>query len=111
MTDFFNAEGGLNPALWSPSGIVLSSLAAINGSPPIMPALMFGPSGMQMSGISGPGQFAGVQSQTAYYAPFTLTARVTSLAEIAIPFAVYLVSPDQRQWFSLAGHVGGRGHR
>ncbi|HEY3854434.1 MAG TPA: DUF6600 domain-containing protein [Verrucomicrobiae bacterium] len=110
LTDFFNAEGGLNPALWSPSGNILSYLAAINGSPPIMPALMFGPSGMQMSGISGPGQFSGVQTVTAYAAPFTLTARVTSLSDMAIPFEVYLVSPDQHQWFSLAGHIGGRGH-
>ena len=111
FTDFFSAEGGLNPAFWSPQGNVLSSLAAVNGSPPIMPALVFGPGGMQMSGISGPGQLTGVQSVTAYAAPFTLTARVTGLVQAAIPFEVYLVSPDQRQWFSLAGHLGGAGHR
>jgi hypothetical protein len=36
---------------------------------------------------------------------------VTALAEAAIPFEVYLVSPDTRQWFSVAGHLGGAGHR
>jgi hypothetical protein len=111
LVDFFNAEGGLNPAFWATQGSVLAGLASANGSPPMMPAIVFGPGGMQMSGVNGPRQFTGVQSVTAYSAPFTLTARVTGLAEAAIPFEVYLVSPDFRQWLSVAGHLGGAGHR
>lgn len=111
LADYFNAEGGLNPALWTTQGNVLASLAAVTGSPSIMPALVFGPGGMQMSGVNGPGQFTGIQSSMAYAAPFTLTARVTGLAEAAIPFEVYLVTPDLRQWLSVAGHLGGEGHR
>jgi hypothetical protein len=111
LADYFNAEGGLNPALWTPQGNVLASLAAASGSQSIMPALVFGPAGMQMAGVNAPGQFTGVQSVGAYSAPFTLTARVTGLAEAAIPFEVYLVSPDLRQWLSVAGHLGGAGHR
>jgi hypothetical protein len=111
LADYFNAEGGLNPAFWTIQGNVLGSLAAANGSPPIMPALVFGPGGMQMSGVSAPRQFTGVQSLGAYSAPFTLTARVTGLAEEAIPFEVYLVRPDLQQWLSVAGHLGGAGHR
>ncbi len=111
LADFFTTEGGLNPAFWTTQGSALTGLAAANGSPPIAPALVFGPGGMQLSGVTGPGQFTGVQSLTAYAAPFTLTVRVTGLAEPAIPFEVYLVSPDFRQWLSVAGHVGGAGHR
>ncbi len=111
LVDNFYTEGGLNPALWTAQGNVLASLAAVNGSPPIMPALVFGPGGMQMSGVNAPRQFTGVQSLGAYAAPFTLTVRVTGLAEMAIPFEVYLVSPDLRQWLSVAGHLGGAGHR
>jgi hypothetical protein len=65
---------------------------------------------MQLAGISGPSQFTGVQSVSAYAAPFSFTARVTGLAPMAIPFEVYLVSPDLRQFVSLAGHLGGEGH-
>jgi hypothetical protein len=71
--------------------------------------LSFSPAGMQMSGVNGPGQFAGIQSVGAYMAPFTLTATVSGLAAEGIPFNVYLVSPDLRQWLSVAGHLGGAG--
>jgi hypothetical protein len=104
-------EGGLNPALWVPQGNVLSALTAMNGAAPITPSISFGPAGMQMAGTGGPMQFAGLQSRVPYSAPFTFSARVTASAQFAIPFEVYLVSADLHQWISLAGHVGGAGHR
>ena len=64
---------------------------------------------MQMSGVNGPGQFAGIQSVGSYSPPFTLTATVSGMEERGIPFEVYLVSPDLRQWLSVAGHLGGAG--
>jgi hypothetical protein len=111
LADFFNMEGGLNPAFWTTQGGALANLAGVNGSAAMMPGIGFGPGGMIIGGISGPAQFTGVQSLSAYAAPFNFTARVTGLAEMAIPFEVYLVSPDLRQWVSLAGHLGGAGHR
>ena len=111
LFDNFFTDAGLNPTLWTVQSPVLSSMAAMNGAAPIMPALAFSPAGMQMSGVTGPAQFAGIASVAAYTAPFTLTATVTGLAAEATPFEVYLVSPDYRQWLSVAGHLGGPGHR
>ena len=64
---------------------------------------------MQMSGVNGPAQFAGVQSTALYSPPFSLSTTVTGLAERGIPFEVYLISPDLRQFLSVAGHLGGAG--
>ncbi|HEY3913820.1 MAG TPA: hypothetical protein VGN61_04965, partial [Verrucomicrobiae bacterium] len=111
LADYFNMEGGLNPALWTPQGNVLASLTAINGSASVMPGVSFGPAGMQIAGTGGPLQFAGLQSLAPYASPFSFTARVTGLAQVAIPFEVYLVSTDMHQWVSLTGHLGGSGHR
>src|SRR5579872_7509224 len=71
LFDTFANEPSLNPALWTVQSDVLRSLAAFNTAAPIMPMLAFGPGGMQMSGINGPGQFMGVASVTPYFAPFT----------------------------------------
>ena len=107
LFDTFSADGALNPGLWTAQSGLLGSLAAANGAVQVIPALAFGPGGMQMSGITAPGQFMGVQSVGSFMAPFTFTAVVTGLAERAIPFEVYLVSPDLRQFIRVAGHLGG----
>ena len=88
---------------------LLQSLAQWNGSASMPPMLAFSPAGMQLSGVNGPGQFTGIQSVGAFMAPFTLTTTVSGLAAEGIPFDVYLVSPDLRQWLSVAGHLGGVG--
>jgi len=106
--DNFFADGGLNPALWQTQSGVLSSLAAMSGSQ-VLPELAFSPTGLQMSGIRGPGQFMGIQSTTAFAAPFTFSATVSGLAQNGVPFEIYLVSGDLQQWVSIAGHLGGRG--
>jgi len=106
--DNFFAEGGLNPGLWTFQSGVLSSLAAMHGSQ-VLPALTFTPSGLQMSGVRGPGQFMGIQSTAAFAAPFTFSATVSGLEQYGVPFEIYLVSGDLQQWVSVAGHLGGRG--
>jgi hypothetical protein len=109
LADVFTTDAGLNPSVWMMQTPLLLSLAQWNASAPMPPMLSFGPAGMQMSGVNGPGQFTAVQSVGAYMAPFTLTATVSGLAPEGIPFDVYLVSPDLRQWLSVAGHLGGAG--
>ena len=109
LVDVFNTDASLNPSVWMMQTPLLQSLAQWNGSASLTPMLAFGPAGMQMSGVNGPGQFAGIQSLGAFVAPFTLTATVSGLAPEGIPFDVYLVSPDLRQWLSVAGHLGGAG--
>ena len=111
FSESFAAEPGLNAGLWTTQSGVLASLAAVRGASFISPYLAFGPAGMQMSGASVFRQITGVQSVGSYVAPFTLTATVSGGAELAVPFEVYLVSADLRQWLSLAGHLGGAGRR
>ena len=111
LVDAFSSDASLNPSVWMMQTPLLQSLAQWNRSV-LMPAgLGFGPAGMQMSGVNGPGQFTGIQSAGLYEAPFTFTTTVSGLAPEGIPFDVYLVSPDLRQWISVAGHLGGAGGR
>jgi len=109
LMDVFNTDAGLNPSVWMIQTPLVQSLAQWNGSASMPPMLSFGPAGMQMSGVNGPGQFTGIQSVGMFAAPFTLTATVSGLAAQGVPFDVYLVSPDLRQWISVAGHLGGAG--
>jgi hypothetical protein len=109
LQDSFFADTGLNPALWTAQSSLVQSLASAKGSVSTAPTLVFGPSGLQMSG-AGRGQLAGIQSAGSYAAPFTLTATVSGQQDNGIPFELYLVSGDLRQWLSLAGNLGGRGH-
>jgi hypothetical protein len=51
----------------------------------------------------------GIQSRASFMPPFRFSATVTGLEQNVIPFEVYLVSGDLRQWVSIAGHLGGRG--
>lgn len=108
LQDNFFSDPGLNPALWTTQSGVLTALAAMHGSQ-VLPALAFSPSGMQMSGVGGPGQFMGIQSTAAFVAPFNFSVTVSGLAQSAVPFEIYLVSADLQQWVSVAGHLGGRG--
>ncbi len=109
LTDVFTSDAGLNPSIWMMQTPLLQSLAQWNGSAPMPTMLGFGPAGMQMSGVNGPGQFVGIQSVGAFAPPFTLTATVSGMAAAGVPFDIYLVSPDMRQWVSVAGHLGGIG--
>lgn len=109
LMDAFTTDAGLNPSVWLLQTPLLQSLAQWNGSAALPPILAFGPAGMQMSGVNGPGQFAGIQSAGSYSPPFTMTTTVSGMAERGVPFEVYLVSQDLRQWLSVTGHLGGAG--
>jgi len=110
LLDNFFTDGGLNPSLWQTQSPVLTSLAVANHGEFVTPNLVFSPSGMEMSGIGGGKKFMGIQSTMAYAAPFSFSATVTGMAQDAIPFEIYLVSGDMRQWLSVSGHLGGRPH-
>ena len=111
LVDVFSSDASLNPSVWMMQTPLLQSLAQWNGSVSMPPVAAFSPAGMQLSGVNGPGQFTGVQSVASFAAPFSITTTVTGLAPEGIPFEVYLVSPDLRQWLSVAGHLGGEGRR
>lgn len=111
LADNFGTDAGLNPGLWAAQTPLLSSLAQFSGAVLVPPGLTFGPAGMQMSGVAGPGQLTGVQSVASFTPPFKVTATVSGRVEEGIPFDLCLVSPDLRQWLSVAGHLGGAGER
>lgn len=111
LFDNFGTDAGLNMGAWTTHSPLLENLAGAYGSPMISPMVGFSPAGLQVSGINGPGQFTGIQSVASYAGPFNLTATLSAASEIGVPFALYLVSADMRQWFSLTGHLGGEGHR
>jgi len=90
--DNFATDAGLNPSVWMMQTPLLQSLAQWNSSAGLLPALSFGPTGMQMSGVNGPNQFAGIQSVGSFSPPFTLTATVSGLEERGIPFEVLCLS-------------------
>jgi hypothetical protein len=109
LVDVFSTDAGLNPSLWLTQSPLLMSLAQWNTAASVPPVLGFGPAGLQMSGLNGPNEFTGIQSVGAFSPPFALTATVSGLEERGIPFQVYLVSPDLRQFLTVAGHLGGAG--
>ncbi len=109
LIDNFTTDGGLNPSIWSIQTPLLQNLAQWNGAASMPPMMAFSPAGLQLSGVNGPGQFTGIQSAGVYAAPFSVTARVSALSAEGVPFELSLVSPDLRQWLSVAAHVGGMG--
>jgi hypothetical protein len=109
LVDNFTTDAGLNPSVWMSQTPLVQNLAVFNGAVAVPPAIIFSREGMQMSGVIGPRQFAGIQSVGSYLPPFTMTATVSGLAQEGVPFEVYLVSADLRQWLSVAGHLGGMG--
>ncbi len=111
LADNFGMDGGLNPSLWTMQSGILAGLAANHGSALVPASLGFSPAGMQMSGPGGIGQMTGIQSIGSYAAPFSMSVTVSGNSEVAIPFEVYLVTADLRQWLSLSGHLGGPGAR
>jgi len=110
LSDNFFADGALNPYLWQTQSPVLAGVGQARGQL-VYPALTFTPSGLQMSGIHREGELTGIASAASYAAPFNFSVTVTGLNQDAVPFEVYLVSPDLQQWVSISGHLGGRGER
>ncbi len=109
IVDNFAADLSLNPAVWTRQSDLLMRYAAVKGCRLVLPALAFGPAGMQMSGLAMPEHLAGVQSLGSFTAPFTFSATAVGMAYSGVPFEVSLVSADLRQWITVAAHLGGRG--
>jgi hypothetical protein len=106
LSDNFTADSGLNTNLWTDQSSLLVSLALAPGAALLPPVLGFGPSGMQMSGINGTNEFAGLQSLATFAPPFTLNTTVEGVAAYGYPFQVFLVNSNLTQWFFIGGNVG-----
>ena len=75
LLDNFATDAGLNPSIWMMQTPLVQSLAQWNSSVSVPPMISFGPAGMQMSGVGGPGQFAH-PSTGSFLPPFTKPATV-----------------------------------
>lgn len=102
LLDNFFADSALNPSLWQTQSPVLTALGTAVGTS-LPAALAFTPSGLRVSGPQSVGQFTGIQSQSAFRAPFTFTTTVTAGTGGGTPFEIFLVGRDLGQWVSVAG--------
>jgi hypothetical protein len=97
--------------LWTTSSSFLNSLAAASSSPPaslVTPpqfSLIFSAAGMEMSGVNGFFETAGVQSLTTFTAPFTVQATVEGTQATGNPFEIFLVSQDLSQFVTVSGNL------
>jgi hypothetical protein len=97
--------------LWTTSSSFLNSLAAASSSPPaslVTPpqlSLIFSAAGMEMSGVNGLFETAGVQSLTTFTAPFTVQATIEGTQATGNPFEIFLVSQDLSQFLTVSGNL------
>jgi BON domain/Glycosyl hydrolase family 12 len=114
FADDFSSDTSLNTALWTTQSDLLKKVAAVGeggnqcgslSNNLMRPILSFGPSGMRMSGANGWQQSTGIQSLRTFSPPFTFRTTVAATVANGNPFAIFFVSSDSRQWFSLYGNV------
>jgi hypothetical protein len=104
LSDNFAADSSLKTSLWTEQSSILNAVA-FSGSSYLTPTLSFGPDGMQMTGINGDFQCAGIQSLAAFAAPFTLSTTVKGTLSYGNAFVVYLVNSNLTQWLSIHGDL------
>jgi hypothetical protein len=114
LVDNFTSDSSLNANLWTTSSTLLNSLAARSSSPPasfVTPTLSFSSAGMEMSGVNGFLETAGVLSQTSFTAPFTVQVTVKGTEAAGNPFEIFLVSndltpsQDPSQFLTVSGNL------
>lgn len=91
-------------AQWTTNSTFLNNLAYYTSSPNgtfVPPALGFGQSGLQMSGLSADYTLTGVQSLVPFSAPFTFSTTAMASQGTANPIAIYLASNDLSQYVSV----------
>lgn len=108
ICDNFAADSSLNASLWTNQSSILSALAIDTSSPAntfLTPTLSFSSAGMQMTGVNGHYQFAGIQSLAAFAPPFTLSTTVMGTLSPGNAFAVFLVNGSLSQWLAINGDL------
>ncbi len=104
LSDTFTNDSALKTSLWTEQSSLLTNLTN-DFSPLVPPVLAFGPSGMQMSGVTNIYEFTGIQSVSNFTPPFTLTAVVNGEVAAGCPFVILLVNSNLTQWLSVQGNV------
>jgi hypothetical protein len=97
-----------NFTLWTTSSALLTALAAASSSPLasfVTPQLSFSQSGMQMTGPTEDYQTTGVQSLSAFTAPYTVVTYVAATQGTGDPFEIFLASADLTQFLTVTANV------
>jgi len=105
LSDNFAASKSLAPSEWITSSSMLSSMAAVGNEMLVGPALGFTSAGMTMEGVSGPEQFAGIQSVKLFAPPFTVVGRVIGNISSGNPFGLFLINQEMTQYIDVAGNL------
>ncbi len=108
FSDNFVSDSSLNTSLWTTQSSLLSALAAGASSPGLSlltPTLSFGSAGMQMTGVNGLYQLAGIQSRAAFAPPFMLNTTVMGTKSYGNAFVVFLVNSNLSQWVDIHGDL------
>ena len=105
LGDNYASDSSLNSSLWTNQSSLLSALAAALGDTLLTPTLNFGTAGMQMSGVNGNSQLAGIQSLAAFAPPFTVSTTVMGTESYGNPFVVFLLNSNLSQWLVIRGDL------
>ncbi|HWF18436.1 MAG TPA: hypothetical protein VG754_04180 [Verrucomicrobiae bacterium] len=105
LSDDFTTDNSLNSGLWTTSSSLLAGLAVEFNSTLIIPTLSFDVSGMNVSGVNGNNELAGVQSLATFHPPFTATTTVTADEAHGNAYELFLISADLSQWMALSGNL------
>jgi|GEM_PF-4558654 len=109
LTDNFANDSSLDTTLWQVNGPAATAFEVGLSSPPnsiITPDLTFSStSGMQISGVNGTYQAAGIQSVESFSGPFTVRASVTGIEANANPFVLGITNSNASQNIEIAGNL------
>jgi hypothetical protein len=106
--DGFSRDSAPNSEFWSTDTALLKALASSISSPAsswVTPRIDFTASGLRISGVSGPNQFTGVQSNRCFNAPFTVKAAVAGQIAHGNAFELFLVTGDLQELINLDGNL------
>ena len=96
FSDNFAADTSLNLNCWQTKTSILSTIATdVEGASYVTPQLGFGGGDMDMQGASSNPTFTGIQSTTAYSAPFDFQATVKGIQSGDNSFVIYIVGTGE----------------
>ena len=103
--DNFRLDTALNTALWQTDSPLIGSAASAFASTLEPAQLSFDSQGMEMTGVNGYFQIAGIQSVQQLTPPFTVHVGVMGTAAVGNPFVLGLASTDLSQYMLLSGNL------
>ena len=113
ISDNFASDSSLDATCWQTATPLLAQVATAVGlnstygapATDVAPTLAFNGTDMDMQGSSTAGSFTGVQSASAYSAPFVFNTSVEGIQSYGNTFLVSLVNAAGTEGFTVAGNL------